>query len=106
MLKILESKKLVMMLTHYATMILGVSLTDVKEIFAIACFAISLLIGLFNLIMLIVKAARDGKIDKEELAEIIAQIKEIQQTIEKEGNLKDEKCGQSKEITDTNDRAA
>ena len=83
-----------MMLTHYATMILGVTLTDVKEIFVIACFAISLLIGLFNLVMLIIKAARDGKIDKEELAEIIAQIKEIQQTIEKEGNLKDEKCGQ------------
>lgn len=94
MLKFLESKKLVMMLTHYATMILGVTLTDVKEIFAIACFAISLLIGLFNLVMLIIKAARDGKIDKEELAEIIAQIKEIQQTIEKEGILKDEKCGQ------------
>ena len=83
-----------MMLTHYATMILGVTLTDVKEIFAIACFAISLLIGLFNLVMLIVKAARDGKIDKEELAEIIAQIKEIQQTIEKEGILKNEECGQ------------
>ena len=73
----------------YFAIALGIELAEIESIFGIVCFALSIALSITGLIMKIIVAKKnDGKIDAEEAQDILNDINNIKENIDKYGKDK------------------
>lgn len=64
------------------TLVLGISLMDIESILSICIMAVSLIVGVINLVFKIINASKDGKITDEEKKGILEELEKMKEDIE------------------------
>lgn len=67
---------------QYTSLLLGISLVDIQSILSVLLLIISLVVGIINLVLIIKKALKDGKIDEDEKKEITEAVTDIAVKVE------------------------
>lgn len=68
---------------HYACLILGFGLEEIKEIAGIIAIVVSILLGVVSLILKLKLYYKDGKLTEEELQDLIKEVDNMKKKGEK-----------------------
>lgn len=68
---------------HYATLLLGIGLSDIETILSVVCLAVSIALGLFTIVMKAIQYMKDGKLDKEEIEDLTKDMEKLEDKLRK-----------------------
>lgn len=68
---------------HYLTLILGITLSEVETVLSIICLLLSIGFGIFGIVLKYKKYIADGKLDKKEIEDLLKDVNELKDKIDK-----------------------